>query len=414
MKKTIDGKGRERMKRYNSTAGKEAQKRYREKKRLEKPPKPPKSQICECGKPVFCKGLCSPCYHKKRFEKRLASKQICECGKPVYVIATGLCLSCYQRQTYRTRNPIKPKTPKTPKSRVAKLALLTGLSETAVRYRINHGLNVLAGKKYKVARGCAVRDMENDIDKSYWGDSEKTELLNQVRNSSDKFNNCLFYFEDELDESLTLADAEYFNNYGSHSQYEQRNIVTDVTDDKKRKPEWEERVKPEWKERVKPYDEWRKAMIAKQEDNRKAEWKEREVEWEEQKRKQEYVLKEQFYASPIAQFKPLMRNALETFLGNRYISQIGICLIYGNLSYSYLINWCFIKKYDFFNDIRFINNKYMFEHYISAYIKFAAEKHRCKTDDINIYASFENYDKVAIHLYIKDNTGKQIFIKSLT
>ena len=42
-------KGKERMKEYNLSAGKEAQRRYRERKKALKPPKPPK-QNCECGR----------------------------------------------------------------------------------------------------------------------------------------------------------------------------------------------------------------------------------------------------------------------------------------------------------------------------------------------------------------------------
>lgn len=56
-------KGKERMKAYNLSAGKEAQKRYMERKKANKPPKPPK-QNCECGKISEVKGYCLNCYLK--------------------------------------------------------------------------------------------------------------------------------------------------------------------------------------------------------------------------------------------------------------------------------------------------------------------------------------------------------------
>lgn len=56
--------GKEKTNAYNrSQSAKDAQKRYREKKKLEKPPKPPKPN-CECGKTAFVKGLCKSCYAK--------------------------------------------------------------------------------------------------------------------------------------------------------------------------------------------------------------------------------------------------------------------------------------------------------------------------------------------------------------
>ena len=56
-------KGKERMKAYNLSAGKEAQRKFRERNRANKPPKPPK-QKCECGKPSVSKNLCMTCYQK--------------------------------------------------------------------------------------------------------------------------------------------------------------------------------------------------------------------------------------------------------------------------------------------------------------------------------------------------------------
>jgi hypothetical protein len=67
-------KGKERMRLYNLTLGKEAQKRYREKNKLNKPPKPPK-QNCECGKMSVVKGYCFTCYQRYYQRKKFGYKE---------------------------------------------------------------------------------------------------------------------------------------------------------------------------------------------------------------------------------------------------------------------------------------------------------------------------------------------------
>jgi hypothetical protein len=56
-------KGKERQKIYNATLGKEAQKKYKEKNKKEKP-LPKTKPNCECGKPSRAKGYCMTCYQK--------------------------------------------------------------------------------------------------------------------------------------------------------------------------------------------------------------------------------------------------------------------------------------------------------------------------------------------------------------
>jgi hypothetical protein len=67
-------KGKERMKAYNLTAGKEAQRKFRERNKVAKPPKTPK-QNCECGKLSVCRGLCMNCYQKYYQRKKKGWKQ---------------------------------------------------------------------------------------------------------------------------------------------------------------------------------------------------------------------------------------------------------------------------------------------------------------------------------------------------
>lgn len=64
-------KGKERMKAYNLSAGKEAQRRYRERKKALKPPKP----NCECGKKSVVKGYCYTCYQKYYQRKKNGWKE---------------------------------------------------------------------------------------------------------------------------------------------------------------------------------------------------------------------------------------------------------------------------------------------------------------------------------------------------
>lgn len=69
-------KGKEYTKAYNlSPAGKESQRKYRERKRAGKPPKPPKppKQNCQCGKPSVAKNLCMSCYQKNKYVKKEGS-----------------------------------------------------------------------------------------------------------------------------------------------------------------------------------------------------------------------------------------------------------------------------------------------------------------------------------------------------
>ena len=68
-------KGKERMKAYNLGAGKESQRKYRERNRANNPPKPPKppKQNCECGKPSVAKNLCMDCYQRKKYVKKEGS-----------------------------------------------------------------------------------------------------------------------------------------------------------------------------------------------------------------------------------------------------------------------------------------------------------------------------------------------------
>jgi hypothetical protein len=62
-------KGKAKMIAYNLTKGKEAQRKFRERNRVSKPPKPPK-QSCECGKPSVAKNLCMACYQRKKYVKK--------------------------------------------------------------------------------------------------------------------------------------------------------------------------------------------------------------------------------------------------------------------------------------------------------------------------------------------------------
>jgi hypothetical protein len=64
--------GKEVLKKYSSTKGKEAQKRYLEKKRIENPQKQKivHNKICECGEKSIAKGFCRSCYHKDKYIKR--------------------------------------------------------------------------------------------------------------------------------------------------------------------------------------------------------------------------------------------------------------------------------------------------------------------------------------------------------
>jgi len=67
-------KGKERMKAYNLSAGKEAQRRFSERNKALKPPKPPKPN-CECGKKSVVKGYCFTCYQKYYQRKKNGWKE---------------------------------------------------------------------------------------------------------------------------------------------------------------------------------------------------------------------------------------------------------------------------------------------------------------------------------------------------
>jgi len=56
--------GRKGMQKYNTTKGKEAQRKHREKQNINKPPKIIKKD-CECGKKSIAKGLCRNCYQNQ-------------------------------------------------------------------------------------------------------------------------------------------------------------------------------------------------------------------------------------------------------------------------------------------------------------------------------------------------------------
>ena len=70
-------KGKARMTAYNLTKGKEAQKKFRERNRLNKPPKPPKppKEKCECGNDSVSKNLCKTCYHRIYQRKKHGYKE---------------------------------------------------------------------------------------------------------------------------------------------------------------------------------------------------------------------------------------------------------------------------------------------------------------------------------------------------
>lgn len=61
-------KGKEAMRTYNLGAGKEAQRKFRERNKANKPQKTNPLKInCECGKPSIKKNLCMNCYQRKRY-----------------------------------------------------------------------------------------------------------------------------------------------------------------------------------------------------------------------------------------------------------------------------------------------------------------------------------------------------------
>lgn len=67
-------KGKVKMIAYNLTKGKEAQRKYRERNRANKPPKPPKEN-CQCGKPSVSKNLCMNCYQRAYQRKKYGRKE---------------------------------------------------------------------------------------------------------------------------------------------------------------------------------------------------------------------------------------------------------------------------------------------------------------------------------------------------
>ena len=76
-------KGRERMRAYNLTAGKEAQRRFRERNKALKPPKQPK-QNCKCGKPSIAKNMCMACYQRKKYVKKEGSIRNTRDGNKIF------------------------------------------------------------------------------------------------------------------------------------------------------------------------------------------------------------------------------------------------------------------------------------------------------------------------------------------
>ena len=68
--------GKEVLKKYSSTKGKEAQKRYLEKKRIENPQKQKivHNKICGCGEKSIVKGFCRSCYHKDKYIKKTGKR----------------------------------------------------------------------------------------------------------------------------------------------------------------------------------------------------------------------------------------------------------------------------------------------------------------------------------------------------
>jgi len=98
-KKRNTPEGKARMKLYNEIKGKEAAKKYREKKRP-KTPKLPK-QICECGALSAVRGFCHKCYHKyyqRRIFKRKARATTSQLnnnffGEVINHVRSGLTIS---------------------------------------------------------------------------------------------------------------------------------------------------------------------------------------------------------------------------------------------------------------------------------------------------------------------------------
>jgi hypothetical protein len=76
-------KGKEQMKLYNETKGKEARERYIVKNRKDKSPKPPKVK-CECGQMSVTKGYCVKCYQKYYQRKKNGFKGGKRGGKSKY------------------------------------------------------------------------------------------------------------------------------------------------------------------------------------------------------------------------------------------------------------------------------------------------------------------------------------------
>lgn len=73
--------GKAKMKAYNLSAGKEAQRKFRERNRANKPPKPPKVN-CECGNLSVAKNLCMACYQRKKYVKKEGSiRNTCDGNK---------------------------------------------------------------------------------------------------------------------------------------------------------------------------------------------------------------------------------------------------------------------------------------------------------------------------------------------
>ena len=98
--------GKEKMRIYNLTKGKEAHKKWKDKQ-----PKKEKKEkgYCSCGKIEHSKGLCQRCYQRNYLRKKKGNYQrkekgYCSCGKIEH--SKGFCQRCYQRNYLRKKKEL--------------------------------------------------------------------------------------------------------------------------------------------------------------------------------------------------------------------------------------------------------------------------------------------------------------------
>lgn len=373
--------GKARLKLYNDTKGKEAQKRYLLKKKLNYRPREKKEKtLCECGKMSVIKGCCRGCYNRKK----------------------------YQRE-HPKRERIKINTDKFFELVLAEVAGGLTIEKACKKLSIDRGLFY----------SCITKEQKAELKISKAKRSALFDIANEKYLETENFSNETKLFVLDLVESGSEIGREWAGYSDSFTDYDvlcfnsiNKEYLSSTKEDKER-----------WESIININRITRKQKTSESESKREEEERMEQLREQAKKRREDEQILESLARenekkqSPMSLFQNLIFHLLASFAVKNNIekhsNQFRIYIKNNYLRYNYLINWKVVTSVSHESIYQEVcsmlkgHDKLVSARFIS-YARMAAEEYSCGLEDVNIIVGLNK--EIAFYLYLRRD-GKMEFIK---